>query len=57
MYLTAADIGQRLQIPTKQIYELAKSRKIPGVKIGKYWRFEEAKVWRHIERVYGNGGF
>jgi len=54
-YLTANEVSDILKLSTKQVYELAKRRKIPGVKIGKYWRFEEAKLFKYIEQRYGNG--
>lgn len=44
-----------MQISTKQVYELAKRRQVPAVKIGKYWRFNEEKLSKHIELRYGNG--
>ncbi|WP_333595154.1 helix-turn-helix domain-containing protein [Anaerospora hongkongensis] len=53
-YLTAEEVGQRMQISTKQVYELAKKRQVPGVKVGKYWRFNEDKLFKAIEMRFGN---
>ncbi|SFM24375.1 DNA binding domain-containing protein, excisionase family [Pelosinus propionicus DSM 13327] len=44
-----------LQLSTKRIYDLAQRRQIPGLKIGKYWRFNEEKIFKYLESRYGNG--
>lgn len=54
IYLTANDVGKCLNIAVKKVYEMAKKGQIPGVKIGKYWRFEESKLFEFIEQKYGN---
>ncbi|WP_407670202.1 helix-turn-helix domain-containing protein [Pelosinus propionicus] len=54
-YLTAEEVGKMLQLSTKRIYDLAQRRQIPGLKIGKYWRFNEEKIFKYLESRYGNG--
>jgi excisionase family DNA binding protein len=56
--LTVKDVAEILRVPTSWVYERTRRRstdRIPGFRIGKYWRFRfgDIKVWleenRHVE--------
>ena len=56
--LTVQDVAGILRVPTSWVYERTRRRsadRIPGFRIGKYWRFRlgDIKVWleenRHVE--------
>jgi excisionase family DNA binding protein len=37
--LTAEQLAKRWQVPTSQVYRLTRERKIPVVKLGRYYRY------------------
>jgi excisionase family DNA binding protein len=37
--LTIKDVAEFLRLPASSVYKLAQDGKIPGVKVGKHWRF------------------
>src|SRR5260221_8789436 len=50
--LTPEELAERLKLPVSWIYEHCRERalnRLPGFKLGKYWRFREAGVPRGIE--------
>ncbi len=56
--LTVQDVAEILRVPTSWVYERTRRRsadRIPGFRIGKYWRFRggDIKAWleenRHVE--------
>ena len=45
--LTIRDVAELLQVPVSWVYEHTRRRsldRIPGFRLGKYWRFNEADV-------------
>jgi len=44
IYLTIQETAQYLNVPTKQIYNLAKLKSFPAKKIGKHWRIHRPKL-------------
>ena len=51
--LTVEDVAKLLRVPESWIYERTRMRsaaRIPGFRLGKYWRFREADVLAWIER-------
>lgn len=50
--LVAAELAERWQVPTSQVYGLAREGKIPTVRIGRYRRFR----LDHIEAFEARGG-
>ncbi len=51
--LTVEEVAELLQVPTSWVYERARRRsveRIPGFRLGKYWRFREADVLAWLER-------
>lgn len=51
--LTVEDVAQLLKVPPSWVYEKTRSRsanRIPGFRLGKYWRFREADVMAWLER-------
>jgi excisionase family DNA binding protein len=45
--LTAAEVAERLQLPTSWVYAAARDGRLPCLKLGRYTRFdpEQVKAW------------
>jgi excisionase family DNA binding protein len=57
--LTVAELSALLQVPVSWVYERTRRRgieRIPGFRLGKYWRFREADVVAWLERQRAGGG-
>jgi excisionase family DNA binding protein len=55
--LTAKQVAELLQVPLSWVYSRTSSRaadRIPGFRLGKYWRFREGDVldWLETRRQY-----
>lgn len=51
--LTVEEVAELLKVPLSWVYERTRRRasdRIPGFRLGKYWRFREADVLAWIER-------
>jgi excisionase family DNA binding protein len=51
--LTVEDVAALLKVPPSWVYERTRRRasdRIPGFRLGKYWRFREADVLAWLER-------
>jgi excisionase family DNA binding protein len=51
--LTVEEVADILRVPPSWVYERTRRRasdRIPGFRLGKYWRFREADVRAWIER-------
>ncbi len=51
--LTVQQVAELLQVPVSWVYERVRKRsleRLPGYRLGKYWRFREAEVLAWIER-------
>ena len=51
--LTIEDVAELLKLPTSWVYERTRRRssdRIPGFRLGKYWRFRHAEVLAWLER-------
>jgi excisionase family DNA binding protein len=51
--LTIKEVAELLRVPVSWVYERTRSRasdRIPGFRLGKYWRFREADLLKWIER-------
>lgn len=51
--LTIEEVAKLLQVPVSWVYERTRRRsveRIPGFRLGKYWRFREADILAWIER-------
>ena len=51
--LTVEEVADLLRVPPTWVYERTRSRaadRIPGFRLGKYWRFREADVLAWLER-------
>jgi excisionase family DNA binding protein len=56
--LTVKEVAELLKVPVSWVYERTRKRsvdRIPGFRLGKYWRFHEADVlaWIDKQRVGG----
>jgi len=51
--LTIGEVAELLQVPVSWVYERTRRRgieRIPGFRLGKYWRLREADVLAWIEK-------
>ena len=51
--LTVEEVAEMLRTPKSWVYERTRRRapnRIPGFRLGKYWRFREADVLEWLER-------
>jgi len=46
--MTVGDVAEYLRIKTSTVYEWAASGKLPGVKVGRLWRFERAEIEKWV---------
>ena len=56
--LTVEELAELLQVPASWVYGHTRRRsmnRIPGFRLGKYWRFREADVLAWLERQKANG--
>lgn len=53
-YLTPEDLAKIFKVPANNIRRQAREHKIPAVKIGNMWRFNEEKVLKYIEKKLKN---
>ena len=51
-FLSPVQVAEIFQIPIRTIQALARTGKIPGMKIGHLWRFRERDLRRWIEAQY-----
>lgn len=51
-YLTPKDLAERYRISERQVTHLARTGYLPGIKIGKLWRFraEDIEAWEGRHR-------
>lgn len=59
--LSVEEVAELLQVPVSWVYERTRSRgvnRIPGFRLGKYWRFDESEVlaWLERQRSQRSGG-
>jgi excisionase family DNA binding protein len=51
--LTVKEVANLLHVPTSWVYERTRKRgleRIPGFRLGKYWRFREVDVLAWLDR-------
>ncbi len=56
--LSVEEVAALLQVPVSWVYDRTRSRgvnRIPGFRLGKYWRFEESEVVAWLERQRSQG--
>ena len=54
--LTVEEVAELLRLPVSWVYERTRRRaaeRIPGFRLGKYWRFREADVLAWLDRQRG----
>ncbi len=56
--LTVEEVAELLKVPMSWVYERTRKRgvdRIPGFRLGKYWRFRQADVltWLEQQRIGG----
>ena len=56
--LTVEEVARLFRVPTSWIYERTRHRgpnRLPGFRLGKYWRFRETEVLAWLERQRAGG--
>ncbi len=56
--LTVEEVAELLRVPPSWVYERTRRRgvdRIPGFRLGKYWRFRQADVLAWLERQRAGG--
>lgn len=54
--MTVEDVAEYLRVKPSTVYEWAANSKLPGVKVGRLWRFERSEIERWVrENRQGNG--
>jgi excisionase family DNA binding protein len=56
--LTVEEVAELLKVPVSWVYDRTRSRgvnRIPGFRLGKYWRFQESEVLAWLERQRSGG--
>lgn len=56
--LTVADVAELLRVPVSWVYERTRQRgvnRLPGFRLGKYWRFRAVEVMSWLERQRSGG--
>ena len=56
--LTVREVAGLLRVPNSWVYERTRRRtrdRIPGFRIGKYWRFREDEIHTWVKRQCGGG--
>jgi len=56
--LTVEEVAELLKVPVSWVYDRTRTRglnRLPGFRLGKYWRFSEAEVRAWLERQRSGG--
>jgi len=48
--MTVEEVAKYLKVEQSTIYTWAKEGKIPGIKIGRFWRFKEEDIDKWLEQ-------
>lgn len=54
-FLTVREVAKLLNVQKRTVQRLMKSRKLPGVKIGKEWRVKESDLVNWVENATYRG--
>jgi excisionase family DNA binding protein len=52
-FLTVQEVAELLRVPATWVYARTRKRaanRIPGYRLGKYWRFQESEVLARVQR-------
>lgn len=48
--MTIDDLASYLQVSKSSLYKLAQERKVPGLKVGRHWRFRKETIDRWLDQ-------
>jgi excisionase family DNA binding protein len=48
--LGAEEVAKILGVDLRDVYRQARTKKIPSIKVGKYWKFSPAELQKWLER-------
>lgn len=51
-FLTPEEISELFQVPIRTVHHLARTGKIPAMKVGRLWRFREHDINQWIQSQY-----
>jgi excisionase family DNA binding protein len=53
IYFTAKQLAQRWQVTQRTVINLAVSGQLPGIRIGRLWRFrpQDIEAWEHRQEI------
>lgn len=54
--LKVKDVAAFLNLSTGLVYELVETGKLPGIKLGRVWRFEKEVIDNWIKSCYNRSG-
>ena len=43
-FLTAEEVAEYLRIPLSTVYKFVQDKRLPGLKVGKHWRFRKETI-------------
>jgi len=51
IYLTPKELAKRFKVSPRQILNLARAGDLPGVRLGRLWRFNETQIeqWENLQ--------
>ena len=56
--LSVEEVAELLQLPVSWVYERTRRRgldRLPGFRLGKYWRFDEGEILTWLDRQRAGG--
>jgi excisionase family DNA binding protein len=56
--LTVNEVAELLKVPVSWVYERTRRRgldRLPGFRLGKYWRFDDSEIRTWLERQRSGG--
>ncbi len=54
-YLTVAEVSAYLKLPEETVYKFARTGRMPASKVGRYWRFEQARIDEWVNQNSNQG--
>lgn len=48
--LTAKEVSKYLRVPLSSLHWLARTRQVPGFKVGRHWRFKKKRLDAWVEK-------
>jgi excisionase family DNA binding protein len=49
--LTSAEVGELLGIHAKTVERMCRRGELPGIRVGRYWRFRAADIEKYVDKL------